>query len=332
MRTLAALFSSTILLCAEPSLRERDLPPPTILADEPAAKIVDRMTFRNDRAVVPIEAHRISAHFPDESTRPLLQYRSNFGSSARASVSPQGHIAVCGAGSVHTELSQEALAHAGKEGFRSTGNHGLVVFKSPAYKPTNITKIRKDRHAPHLPELGEFTIEDTAWGDGFLACAGCYVIHEVQKGPPGRAFQVRFISRILIDASGNLRDHQILWSSLQPEHLKGEDFPDFPGSGHTPVPHTLHVQGDRIFWRNLGDPESPPTPDDDATSIKHCLWRSTSVRTGLTEALRKDSPADREKLTRVDADLEKRLEAPSRDFFSRRHVTFLKEALQNNRP
>lgn len=331
MKILAALFLFTGFLSANPARPGRGLPPPEILADRPAAKVVDRMTFRNDMAVVPISGHRISAHFPDGLTRPLLEFRTRFRSSARASVSREGHIAISDAGAVRSDLSPEELAQAKKEGHRSSGRGGLILFPSPDYKPVNIVRIRSDRHARHLPAIGDFTIEDTAWGDGFLACAGYYVINEMQKGPPGRAFQVRFISRILIDPEGNPRDHQILWASLQPEHLKGTDFPVFPGSGYGMVPHTLHVQGDRIFWRNLGDLESQTAPNDEIASIKRCLWRTTSLKTGRTEASG-SSPADKEKLRRIDAELAKRLEGQAHDFLSARQVAFLKEALGKSLP
>lgn len=171
----------------------------------------------------------------------------------------------------------------------------VKVFFAPDYKPVNIRKLRSDLFLKADPKLENFTIRDVTWGDGVLVCCGRLSI---------ASGEYPFLSRLLFDEKGEVSDHQILWTTWKPgiavhkQQISGQH----PAAND--LVRSLHVQGELVLWKNVGQPRQGP-PRDLPPAFEKPGWQCTELATGTTRPLAEADPVDRDRLAQIEKEIEK---------------------------
>jgi hypothetical protein len=183
---------------------------------------------------------------------------------------------------------------------------GMKVFFAPDYQPVEIRKLRSDRFLKSAPKFSGFTIGDLAWSQGMLVCFGRFHIAKDPSRPTRGAWEYPFVSRLFYDDKGEVRDHQILWTTWR----AGLALPD--KSSHSWQHHeangiegTLHVQGNLALWKNQGV-TSGDYPAELPPGFEEFVWQCTDLTTGTTRPLGETDPVDRTRLEKIDQAIEAR--------------------------
>ncbi|MCW1926194.1 hypothetical protein OKA05_26790 [Luteolibacter arcticus] len=183
---------------------------------------------------------------------------------------------------------------------------GLKTFFSPEYKPVEIRKLRSDRFLKSAPKFKGFSIGDLAWGQDILVCCGHFHIAKDASRPTRGSWSYPFVSRLFFDDEGEVRDHQILWTTWHPGlALPDENSDLWQHHEANGIEGSLHVQGNLALWKNQGVTNGD-YPRELPTGFEKPVWQSTDLTTGTTRPLAETDPVDRTRLEKLDQAIEAR--------------------------
>ena len=162
---------------------------------------------------------------------------------------------------------------------------GLKIFFAPDYQPMEIRKLRSERFLKGTPKFTSFAISDLAWGQGMLACFGHFHIARDPSRPTRDVFSYPFVSRLFVDDTGEVRDHQILWTTWRPSlALPDKNSHSWQHHEANGIEGTLHVQGNLALWKNQGM-SGGAYPAELPPGFEKAGWQCTDLTTGATLSL-----------------------------------------------
>jgi len=177
---------------------------------------------------------------------------------------------------------------------------GVKIYFAPDYRPVEIRKLRSDRFLKGTPKFTSFVVGDLAWGQGMLVCCGHFQIPKDPSRPTRDISAYPFVSRLFVDEKGEVRDHQILWTTwhprLAPPDKNSDSWQPHEANG---TAGTLHVQGNLALWKNQGV-TSRDYPADLPPGFEKASWQCTDLTTGATRPLANADPVDRERLIQIE--------------------------------
>lgn len=238
----------------------------------------------------------------------LLSYRSN--SRPGMHVPIRSYIFVVSAKDRYFVLLGSSRSNTGDVIARMNSNgdvaiptsEGLRVFFAPEYELVTILKLRTNQFLKAKPDFKWFRIDDVSWDEGMIVCSGHLNLPGKRTRWNLQTIEYPFLSRLFFDAKGEVRDHQILWTSWHP----GRSLRDRQSNGQDQDPAansiagSLHVQGGLLLWKNAGHQDGTPYPAGSPRGFEKTAWRCTDIATGATRELAGTDKIDRARLEQIE--------------------------------